>query len=169
MIYDYIIIGAGSAGCVIAHRLTEDSHKTVLLLEAGSPDDKPEIQIPFAVTKLLQSDIDWAYYTEPQPHLNQRCIFWPRGKVLGGSSSINAMVYMRGHRLIYDDWLAAGNEGWGYADVLSYFKKSQHHESGPDEFHGIDGPLNIAGPRDANPLSGAFLDATQENWFTSKW
>jgi choline dehydrogenase len=160
--YDYIIIGAGSAGCVIANRLTEDPGTSVLLLEAGGPDDNPEIRIPFAVTKLLQSEIDWAYQTEPQPHLNQRTIFWPRGKVLGGTSSINAMVYIRGHRQIYDNWQAAGNKGWAYADVLPYFKQSQHQERGAGDYHGIDGPLNVADPRDANPLSCAFVDAARE-------
>jgi choline dehydrogenase len=157
--YDYIIVGAGSAGCVLANRLTEDADKTVLLLEAGGPDDKPEIHIPFALTKLLQSEVDWAYYTEPQENLNGRQIFWPRGKVWGGSSSINAMVYMRGHTAVYDSWAAAGNAGWGYAEVLPYFKKSEHQERGADNYHGVTGPLNVADPRDANPLSCAFVDA----------
>jgi choline dehydrogenase len=160
--FDTIIVGAGSAGCVLAHRLTEDGDSTVLLLEAGGPDDKPEINIPFALTKLLQSEVDWAYYTEAQAHLDGRQIFWPRGKVWGGSSSINAMVYMRGHPAVYDGWAAAGNPGWSYAEVLPYFKKSEHQERGADGYHGVDGPLNVADPRDANPLSCAFIEAALE-------
>ena len=160
--YTYIVIGAGSAGCVLANRLTAETDSKVLLLEAGGPDTKPEIKIPFAVPKLLQSEVDWAYTTEPQRHLKQRRIFWPRGKVLGGSSSINAMVYIRGHRKVYDQWEAAGNTGWGYDNLLPIFKKSQKLELGENEYHGINGPLNISGPRDANPLSCAFLDAAKE-------
>jgi choline dehydrogenase len=165
-VYDYIVIGAGSAGCVVAARLTEDRNITVLLLEAGGPDDRPEIQIPYAAWSLQHSDVDWGYSTEPQAHLNQRRISWPRGKVLGGTSSINAMVYMRGHRRIYDDWRAAGNEGWGYADVLPLFKRSEHQERGAGEHHGAGGVLNVADPRDANALSCAFVDAAGELGFT---
>jgi choline dehydrogenase len=160
--YDYVVIGAGSAGCVIASRLTENPARTVLLLEAGGPDDRPEIPIPYAAWSLQHSDVDWGYYTEPQPQLNQRRIYWPRGKVLGGTSSINAMVYMRGHRQIYDDWQAAGNAGWGYADLLPLFKRSQHQERGADEYHGVNGPLNVADQRDVNPLSCVFVDAARE-------
>lgn len=164
--YDYVVIGAGSSGCVIANRLTENPDTTVLLLEAGGPDDRPEIHIPYAAWSLQGSEVDWAYYAEPQPQLHQRRIYWPRGKVLGGTSSINAMVYIRGHRQIYDDWQAAGNEGWSYAEVLPLFKKSQHQERGANAYHGADGPLNLADPRDANPLSCAFVDAAQEIGFT---
>jgi choline dehydrogenase len=164
--YDYIIVGAGSAGCVIANRLSDDPAATVLLLEAGGRDDKPEIHIPYAAWSLQQSDVDWAYHTEPQPHLNGRHIFWPRGKVLGGTSSINAMIYIRGDRHCYDEWAAAGNDGWAYVDLLPYFKKSEHQERGADEYHGAGGPLNVADLRDANPLSCAFVDAAQELGFT---
>ena len=160
--YDYIIVGAGSAGCVLANRLTENGTATVLLIEAGGRDEKPEIHIPFALTKLLESEVDWSYYTEAQEHLNGRSIFWPRGKVWGGSSSINAMVYMRGHPAVYDGWAALGNEGWSYADVLPYFKKSERQERIHDGYHGVNGRLNVADPRDANPLSCAFLEAASE-------
>jgi choline dehydrogenase len=165
MMYDYIVIGAGSAGCVVASRLTEDPNTTVLLLEAGGPDDREEIHIPVAFAKLFKTECDWGYYTEPQPHLNNRRLFWPRGKMLGGTSSHNAMVYIRGHYSIYDRWAADGNHGWGYADVLPYFKKSQHQERGASEHHGVGGPLNVADQRDTNPLSCAFVDACVERGF----
>jgi choline dehydrogenase len=165
MMYDYIVIGAGSAGCVVASRLTEDPNTTALLLEAGGPDDREEIHIPVAFGKLFKTECDWGYYTESQPHLNNRRLFWPRGKMLGGTSSHNAMVYIRGHGYIYDRWAAAGNTGWGYDDVLPYFKKSQHQERGASQYHGVGGPLNVADQRDTNPLSCAFVDACVERGF----
>src|SRR5260370_27515788 len=116
--YDYIIIGAGSAGCVLANRLSGDPGVRVLLLEAGGPDTAKEIQMPVAFSKLFKGPCDWAYYTEPEAHLENRKLYWPRGKVLGGSSSLNAMIYIRGHRHDYDQWRDLGNPGWGYADVL---------------------------------------------------
>ena len=164
--YDYVVIGAGSAGCVIASRLTEDPNTTVLLLEAGGPDDREEIHIPAAFPQLFKTECDWGYYTEPQPHLNNRSLFWPRGKMLGGTSSHNAMIYIRGHRYIFDRWAEAGNEGWGYEDILPLFKKSQNQERGASEHHGVGGPLNVADLRDTNPLSCAFVDACVENGFT---
>ncbi len=160
--YDYVIVGAGSAGCVLANRLTEDPQVRVLLLEAGGPDSKQEIHIPAAFSKLFKSPLDWAYETEPQPHLGNRTLYWPRGKMLGGSSSMNAMMYIRGHRADYDAWCALGNPGWGFAGVLPYFKKSEHAERGASEYHGVDGPLNVADLRTVNPLTHAFLEASAE-------
>jgi len=160
--FDYIIVGAGSAGCVLANRLSENPETSVLLLEAGSNDDAPEIHMPAAFTSLFHSANDWDYMTEEEPHLNHRKLHWPRGKVLGGTSSINAMIYMRGNRANYDHWQALGNKGWGYVDVLPYFKKSEHQERGASEYHGVGGPLNVMDRRYTNPLSFTFVDAGVE-------
>lgn len=157
--FDYIIIGAGSAGCVLAARLTEDSSCRVLLVEAGADDRRKEIRIPAAFSKLFKTDVDWDYSTEPEPHLYSRRLYWPRGKVLGGSSAINAMIYARGNRADYDEWRAMGNEGWGFDDVLPYFKKSEDQESGASEFHGAGGPLRVENLRYVNTLTRAFLEA----------
>lgn len=160
--YDYIIVGAGSAGCVLANRLSTDSKTTVLLLEAGGPDDHQAIHIPVTFAQLLKSPFDWAYETAASPGLHGRTMYWPRGKTLGGSSSINAMIYQRGNRADYDQWAALGNTGWGYVDVLSYFKRAEHQERGADAYHGVDGPLNVAELRSPNPMSLAFVQAAQE-------
>jgi len=160
--YDYIIVGAGSAGCVLAARLTENSFANVLLLEAGGPDTAREIRIPAAFSKLFKTSVDWNYSTEPEPHLNNRQLYWPRGKVLGGSSSINAMIYIRGNAADYDGWKNLGNEGWGFADVLPYFKKSENRKRSASEFHGTGGPLNVADLELINPLTGAFLAGAKE-------
>lgn len=148
--YDYIIVGAGSAGCTLASRLSEDPQTTVLLLEAGGTDKQQEIHVPAAFSKLFKTPVDWEYYTEEEPQMANRKMYWPRGKVLGGSSSINAMIYIRGHRHDYDSWRDEGNEGWGYADVLPYFKKAENQERGPSEYHGVGGPLNVTDLRYVN-------------------
>lgn len=155
--YDYIIVGAGSAGCVLANRLSADETVKVLLIEAGPPDSRREVSIPAAWVSLFKTDLDWHYETAPEPQLNGRKIYWPRGKTLGGSSSTNAQIYLRGARIDFDEWAANGNDGWSYDDVLPYFRKSERNERGENEFHGADGPLCVSDVRDLNPLSEAFL------------
>ena len=160
--YDHIVIGAGSAGCVVANRLTEDSETTVLLLEAGNPATKPEIQVPVGWTSLWGTEVDWAYFTEPEPYLNGRKIFHPRGKVVGGTSSINAMIYIRGNRHDFDYWQALGNPGWSYEDVLPYFKRSENQQRGANEFHGVGGPLSVTDPLAPAVTSGRFVEAAEQ-------
>lgn len=162
MPYDYIIIGAGSAGCVLANRLTEDANCTVLLLEAGGPDNKQEIKIPGAFTKLNRTSVDWAFWTEPQKHVDNRKIFIPRGKTLGGSSATNAMAYVRGNKEDYNEWAALGNKGWSYEEVLPYFKKSENHEQFGEPFHGENGPMNITLSLQPSNLATVFIDACEE-------
>ncbi|MGH2414763.1 MAG: GMC family oxidoreductase, partial [Microcystaceae cyanobacterium] len=157
--YDYIVVGAGSAGCVVANRLTEDRETTVLLLEAGNPDTKPEIQIPAECVNLLGSEVDWGYFSEPEPYLNHRKMFCSRGKVLGGSSSINFMTYIRGNHHDYDHWQGLGNPGWSYQDVLPYFKKSEHQQRGASEFHGVDGELSVTDLIAPTAISQRFVEA----------
>jgi choline dehydrogenase len=160
--YDYIVIGAGSAGCVVANRLTEDPDVTVLLLEAGNRATKPEIQVPVSWTSLLGTELDWAYFTEPEPNLKGRKIFHSHGKVVGGTSSINGMIYVRGHRQDFDRWEALGNHGWSYEEVLPYFKKSENQQRGASEFHGVDGPLSVTDPIAPAATSQRFIAAAAQ-------
>jgi choline dehydrogenase len=140
--FDYVIVGAGSAGCVLADRLSASGRHTVLLLEAGPPDSYPWIHIPIGYAKtMFNPRVNWCFYTEPDAGMNDRRIYWPRGKTLGGSSSINGLISIRGQRQDYDRWAAAGNAGWAYADVLPYFRRLEHAPFGDPAFHGVDGPL----------------------------
>jgi choline dehydrogenase len=156
--YDFVIVGAGSAGCVLTSRLSEDPETRILLLEAGLPDTRTEISIPGLWPTLFRSDVDWSYSTAPQDRLDGRELNFPRGKTLGGSSSINAQVFLRGHRADFDTWEALGNPGWGYEQVLPYFKKLENNERGADAFRGTGGPINATDRPSLNPLSLAFIE-----------
>jgi choline dehydrogenase len=161
--YDYIIVGAGSAGCVLANRLSADGKNSVLLLEAGPEDTNLWIHVPLGYGKLFKDkSVNWMYQTEPEPGLDGRTVFQPRGKVLGGSSSINGLLYVRGQHQDYDRWRQRGNAGWGYDDVLPYFKKAENQQRGADDFHGVGGPLPVSDSRHADPLSDAFIVAAAE-------
>jgi choline dehydrogenase len=161
-VYDYVIVGAGSAGCVLASRLTENPSTRVLLLEAGPPDDADEIHIPAALNLLFKSTYDWDYQTVPQERACGRSVYWPRGRTLGGSSSINAMIYIRGSRYDYDTWRDEyGCEGWGYTDLFPYFLRAESNSRGASAFHGAAGPLSVQDPRYKSPLTAAFVDAAR--------
>jgi choline dehydrogenase len=160
--YDYVIVGAGSAGCVLAARLSEDPSVKVALIEAGGRDDAPEIHTPITFAQLFKTKYDWDFATEPEPCLDNRRVYLPRGRMLGGSSSMNAMVYIRGHRSDYDEWAAGGATGWSYAAVLPYFIKSEANERGQDQFHGAFGPLTVSEGRSRHALVDAFLAATRD-------
>src|SRR6478735_5561446 len=158
--FDYIIIGAGSAGCVLASRLSADPNVRVLLLEAGPRDWHPFIHMPAGLAKLVgKKGVNWDYDTAPEAQLDNRTLWWPRGKVLGGSSSINAMCYIRGHARDYDEWAAHGATGWDWQNVLPYFKRSEGNVRGADAYHGADGPLTVSDLRYVNPLTEVFVEA----------
>jgi choline dehydrogenase len=158
-LHDYIIVGAGSAGCVLAARLTQDEGADVLLIEAGGADAAPELAIPAQWLGLGGSPWDWNYSSEPEPGLDGRRMIMPRGRVLGGSSSINAMVYVRGNRLDYEEWAAVGGKSWGYDAVLPYFKRSEDNVRGASMYHGVGGPLTVSDPTYRSPLAETFVDA----------
>jgi choline dehydrogenase-like flavoprotein len=159
-VYDYVIVGAGSAGCVLAARLSEDPEVKVALLEAGGQDTRSEIAMPIAFPMLLKSSVDWDLLGEEEPGLGGRRLFLPRGKVIGGSGSINAMIYVRGNRADYDEWAAGGADGWSYEEVLPYFKRSEDNERGADEFHGVGGPMAVSDSRAMSPLIETMIEAS---------
>ncbi|MDP1585169.1 MAG: choline dehydrogenase [Bradyrhizobium sp.] len=162
--FDYVIVGAGSAGCVLANRLSADGKHSVLLLEAGPKDSNLWIHVPLGYGMLFkEKTVNWMYQTEPEPGLNGRQVFQPRGKVLGGSSSINGLLYVRGQHEDYDRWRQRGNAGWGFDDVLPYFKKAEDQQRGADDYHGAGGPLPVSDMLHADPLSAAFIKAAVES------
>ncbi|MDB4976400.1 MAG: Choline dehydrogenase [Myxococcaceae bacterium] len=161
-VYDYVIVGAGAAGCVLANRLTASGTQRVLLIEAGGTDKLTNVQIPAAFGKLFKSEHDWAFFTEPQPGAAERMMYWPRGKLLGGSSSMNAQMWIRGHKQDFEHWRELGNPGWGYDDVAPLFSKIASCKTGPNDSYGEQGPMVIEDLRDPNISTRAFLSACRE-------
>jgi choline dehydrogenase len=161
-VYDYVIVGAGSAGCVLAARLSEDPDVKVAVVEAGPPDTAQEIHIPIAFGQLFQTKWDWDYLTDPEPGLDARRRYLPRGKMLGGSSSMNAMIYMRGNRADYQEWEALGADGWGWDRVLPYFLRAEDNERGANQLHAVGGPLTVSDGRSRHVLMDAFLEAAEQ-------
>jgi choline dehydrogenase len=160
--YDYVIVGAGSAGCVLAGRLSEDAGVSVALLEAGDEDSQAEVHIPAAFPALFKSSVDWDLLGEPEPGLGNRRLYLPRGRMLGGCSSINAMIYVRGNRADYDGWAAAGHAGWSFDEVLPYFRRGEDNERGEDAYHGTGGPLSVSDSRSMHPLIETMLEAARQ-------
>jgi choline dehydrogenase-like flavoprotein len=160
--YDYVIVGAGSAGCVLAARLSEDPDVSVCLVEAGPEDTSENIHVPAAFGKLFRTDLDWDYDTHEEPNLNRRRVYLPRGRVLGGTSSINTMIYIRGNKLDFDEWK---QPGWSYADLLPYFTRSEDNERGASDYHGTGGPLAVSDNRARNAMSTAFIEAATQAGF----
>ena len=163
--YDYIVVGAGSAGCVLANRLTEIPDAQVLLLEAGGVDENPNIHNPASLSTLRMTEEDWAYSTTPQKHAGNRQLPWPKGKVLGGSSSLNCMIYVRGHHTDYDNWAYQGNVGWDYERVLPYFKRSEDFDRGESQYHGQGGPLHVLSRFEPHPVNKAIIEAAVEEGY----
>lgn len=161
--YDYVVVGAGTAGCVLANRLSESGRYSVLLLEAGGEDRNPWIHVPLGTGKVFNNKhLNWAYESEPEAALDQRVMYQPRGKVLGGTGSINGMIYSRGNREDYEGWARMGCAGWGYADVLPLFRKAEDQQLGANEYHGVGGPVAVSGPRLRHPLAEAFIAGAVE-------
>ena len=160
-VYDYVVVGAGSAGCVVASRLSETEAR-VALLEAGGEDSQPEIHVPAAFPALFKSSLDWDLLGEPEPGLDGRRLYLPRGRMLGGCSSINAMIYIRGNRADYDGWAQSGADGWGYDEALRYFKRAEDNERGEDAFHGVGGPTRVSDSRSMHPLVDTMLEAARQ-------
>jgi choline dehydrogenase len=160
--YDYVVVGAGAAGCAVAYRLSQDPATRVLLLEAGGRDWSPLIHMPVGFTKLTSPKVNWGFETVPQPQLNDRRMWYPQGRTIGGSTSINAMIYIRGHKEDYEQWAALGNDDWGYEQVLPFFRRAEHNERLNDRYHGTEGPMNVTEQVQHNELSKAFVRAAQE-------
>ncbi len=160
--FDYVVVGAGSSGCALAGRLSEDAEVSVLVIEAGSSDDIPDLDVPIAAPRFLNSPCDWSFRSAPEPGLDGRVIELSHGRVLGGSSAINGMVYLRGSRDEYDAWARGGADGWGYDDVLPYFRRAEDYEGGADEYRGTGGPLSVSRGQFRHPLTTAFVAATAE-------
>ncbi|MBV8999539.1 MAG: GMC family oxidoreductase N-terminal domain-containing protein, partial [Solirubrobacterales bacterium] len=160
--YDYVIVGAGSAGCVLAARLSEDPDVKVALIEAGGADSADEIHIPAAFGALFKGRYDWDLSSDAEPGLNDRHLYLPRAKTLGGCSSMNAMIYIRGNRADYDEWAAGGAEGWDYENVLPLFKRAEDNERGESEFHGVGGPQAVSDSRSSSPIVDAVTAAAEQ-------
>ena len=166
--FDYVVIGAGSSGCVIANRLSADPHARVLLIEAGGPDVNPLIAVPGKWTSLMGTAVDWNYSTEPDPGLDGRSVKWPRGRTYGGSSALNAMAYVRGHQLCFDSWAEAAGASWAYRDVLPYFLRAEDNSRGRSDYHSAGGPLAVSDTTDPHAGHLAFLDAARELGFAGR-
>src|ERR1700761_9045789 len=167
--YDFIVTGAGSAGCAVAGRLSESGQYRVLLLEAGTKDTNPWIHVPLGYTKTYTDPrVNWMFDSEPEEQLNGRTLYQPRGKVLGGTSSINGMVYMRGTPTDYDGWRQRGCEGWGYDDVLPFFRKAEDQERGANEHHGVGGPLHVSDQPHRSELADQLVEAAVQAGLPSR-
>lgn len=163
--FDFVIVEAGSAGCVLAARLSKDPAIRVALVEAGGPDDAPEIAMPVAFPQLFKTRYDWDFASEPEPHLRERWIYLPRGRTLGGSSAINVMIYIRGNAADFDGWAEQGAPGWSYREMLPYFIRSECNERGDPEYHGHSGPLSVQDGRSMHPLVDHLIEAAVQSGY----